>query len=252
MRNQIEYISNVNGLKYISHLNKSRSIFSNFFYINPKKQYEKKETETFSKLFKKGMTFLDVGAQTGYYSLLAHSLGAKIVFSFEPDINSLKILKSNISLNNLNHKTIIFQKALYDITTKAHIKSTRMKLIPSDKRFILKETDKNNIKKKSENFIRTSAEVFDKLKNTSLKTKIDFVKMDIEGAELNALKGMKKMLKRYKPKLLISIHPQKMLSFKTNPSEIYFLLNSIGYKNSRVTEINKKLNINENYVDLFH
>ena len=76
--------------------------------------------------------------------------------------------------------------------------------------------------------------------------------MDIEGAELNALKGMKKMLKRYKPKLLISIHPQKMLSFKTNPSEIYFLLNSIGYKNSRVTEINKKLNINENYVDLFH
>ena len=62
MRNQIEYISNVNGLKYISHLNKSRSIFSNFFYINPKKQYEKKG-ETFSKLFKKGMTFLDVGAK---------------------------------------------------------------------------------------------------------------------------------------------------------------------------------------------
>ncbi len=251
MRNQIEYISSINGLKYISHLNKCRSIFYNFFYINPKKQYEKKETEIFSKFFKKGMTFLDVGAQTGYYSLLAHSLGAKIVFSFEPDIHSLKILNSNISLNNLNHKTIIFQKALYDITTKAHIKSTRMKLIPNDKRFSLKETDKKDIKKKSENFIRTYTEVFDNLKNVSLKKKIDFVKMDIEGAELNALKGMKKMLKRFKPKLLLSIHPQKMVPFKTNPREIYIFLNSIGYKNSRVTATNKKLNINENYVDLF-
>ena len=57
-----------------------------------------------------------------------------------------------------------------------------------------------------------------------LKTKIDFVKIDIEGAEFNAIKGMKKMLEVNKPIIILSIHPDKMISYKNKPEEIYHFL----------------------------
>ena len=257
MVNYLDYISKINDFRYISHTNKSKSIFSNIFYINQNKKYEELETNFFSNSFKKGSTFLDVGAQTGYYTLLAHSLGAKKVISIEPDLNSLKILKANIALNNLNNNTYILSIALYDISTSANIKSKRMKLIPNDDRFSLKNSDKQEIESNSTNFVKTQTIRYDDLKDNYLNTKIDFIKMDIEGAEFNALKGMKKMLAKDKPSILLSIHPQKMAPFNHKPDEIFSFLNDLNYKCIKISKIKKikkiikKIDKNENYTVCF-
>jgi hypothetical protein len=50
-------------------------------------------------------------------------------------------------------------------------------------------------------------------------TKVDFIKMDIEGAELKALKGAKQTIKKFKPKLAIAIY-HSMEDFVTIPNWI--------------------------------
>ena len=57
--------------------------------------------------------------------------------------------------------------------------------------------------------------------------KLDFIKMDIEGAEFNALKGAEKSIKRFKPKLTISLY-HSLEDFITIPHYISQL--DLGYK----------------------
>ena len=55
--------------------------------------------------------------------------------------------------------------------------------------------------------------------------KIDFIKIDIEGAEFHALKGMKTVLKKYKPVLLIEI-----LHYQDDRKLILSFLKDLGYQ----------------------
>jgi hypothetical protein len=63
--------------------------------------YEKYETALFKRLVKKGMVVVDIGANIGYYTLLAaHLVGDKgKVFAFEPDPNNYDLLCKNIEVN---------------------------------------------------------------------------------------------------------------------------------------------------------
>ena len=63
---------------------------------------EKYETELFKKIVKKGMVVVDIGANIGYYTLIAAKLVGEngIVYSFEPEPNSHKFLCKNVEINN--------------------------------------------------------------------------------------------------------------------------------------------------------
>lgn len=66
--------------------------------------WESYETQLFMERFEPGMTFVDVGANIGYYSLLAAAQigGDGLIFAFEPDPDNYALLKKNLALNGLD------------------------------------------------------------------------------------------------------------------------------------------------------
>lgn len=59
----------------------------------------------------------------------------------------------------------------------------------------------------------------------------DFVSIDVEGAELKVLRGAEKTLKKYKPTLWVSVHPDLLLNnYNTKHEEVLGYLDDVGYK----------------------
>ena len=143
--------------------------------------YEKYETALFKSVVRKGMVVVDIGANIGYYTLLAsHLVGREgKVFAFEPDPSNYELLLKNIEINACTN-VLPVQKAIFS-------ESGRMKLF-LDKSNLgghsLSEANVNN----SSSIIVGVTRLDDFFKNIDYK--IDVVKMDVQGLEMNVLKGM--------------------------------------------------------------
>jgi len=147
--------------------------------------YEEFETEIVNREIKKGDVVLDIGANIGYYTLIFASLvGEKgKVYAFEPDPTNFALLKKNVEINGYNN-VVLVPKAVSD-------KSGIVKLYlceenKGDHRIYNSGEGRNSIEVTS---VRLD-DYFDKNQH------IDFIKMDIQGAEGLALQGMQKLLKR--------------------------------------------------------
>ncbi len=57
----------------------------------------------------------------------------------------------------------------------------------------------------------------------------EFIKMDIEGAELGALKGMTKLLKKDDTTIFMEFHPPNIEEYNAKPREIDDFMTSLGY-----------------------
>lgn len=165
------------------------------------------------KIFKG--SFIDIGANTGSSILSFRSMGFKnIIYSFEPNfflfnkyLKKIKKEDGNIRIfNNAlsdNNSILIFyipyieKKCIHYFSSfsKNYVESSMKNTFPG-KKFILQ---KNKIE-------------VNKLDNFDFKKKIDFIKIDSEGHDLQVLKGGKKTIKKYKPILLIEYN--KELFFK--------------------------------------
>jgi FkbM family methyltransferase len=85
----------------------------NYFYYN-KRYYEENDLKVFTLLSKKAEVIIDIGANTGIYSILASKSNPNsLIYSFEPYISNSTRLKQNVKLNNLNNIKIL-EKAIGD------------------------------------------------------------------------------------------------------------------------------------------
>ena len=154
-----------------------------------KKQYFYKDCK-----IKKDDFVIDAGGCWADTALLFSSIvGDKgKIFSFEFFEDNLKIFKENISYNKeLAKRIILTEQPLYD-------KSNKTLYLNHACADITTLTEKNN---KKQQYITISIDDF--IKDKKIK-KIDFIKMDVEGSELNVLQGAITSLKKYKPKLAIA------------------------------------------------
>ena len=76
------------------------------------RQREKAELNMISRYLTDGGTFVDIGANIGYYALNAARLGAQKVIAIEPNPTILKRLNDNITLNNLSSKITVLDVAV--------------------------------------------------------------------------------------------------------------------------------------------
>jgi len=147
--------------------------------------YERGTTEIFKKVTKRGMTVFDIGAHIGYYTLLARSLvGSEgIVYAFEPHPENYERLKENIEINGYTNCYPI-NKAVSDKMGK-----TRLYLHSDSGRSSLLQLEGGN------KWIEVETITLDEFIKEEGVTP-DIIKMDIEGAEFLALKGMKRMIEK--------------------------------------------------------
>ena len=157
--------------------------------------YELDKQVLFSKYIKPGMIVYDVGANVGLYSLLASVLtGVKgKVFSFEPLPANIFYLNRHIELNGLKNVSVT-DKAISDRVSKVRFNF-------GDNRSSGHISIKGEIEVET-----TSLDEFIKVGNPLP----DLIKMDIEGAEYEALIGAKEILKTKKPVIFIATHSAEL------------------------------------------
>lgn len=140
-----------------------------------------------------GNVFLDIGAYVGPYTILgALAVGphGKVV-AMEPDVENRLQLQRNLSLNGISNCTVI--------PYAAWSRSGRVGWHRGA------EPVWHGIQEESKSDSVETVRVDDIISEQALD-RVDWIKMDIEGAELEALKGAENTLARFKPRLFIEVH----------------------------------------------
>ena len=175
--------------------------------------YNYEETKLVKKLVKRKDIVLDIGANIGYFTLLM-AKQAKLVHAFEPEPRNFQVLKKNIELNKIsNVKLHNIAIAETNGRTTLHLCETNRgmhRIYPS--RWCTEGS----------NEVRT-------VRIDDIVQEADFIKIDIEGAELGALKGMVKLLKKCDATIFMEFHPPSIVEYGSKPKDIYDLLTSLGY-----------------------
>ena len=132
---------------------------------------------------KKGDVIIDAGAYVGEFTIYAAKKVGETgkVIAFEPDSKNYKQLKENIRLNNLNN-VIAINKGLWNENTILRFSKTSQSC-----------TSFFNSKISNDLFEIPVIKLDDELDILNIET-VDFIKMDIEGAEIEAIKGCMKTL----------------------------------------------------------
>jgi len=191
------------------------------------KVFEPEVTDLISNILKKGMVTVDVGADMGYFSvLMAKSVSdSGRVFAFEPIPWGYDRLIENLKLNNLSNVTP-YNYALFD--------KNGISTMPDPQKVSMLAGKKRVNKMK--NSIEVNLKVFDEVVQELKITKMDFVKIDCEGAEMNILLGMKSSIKTFFPEFIIEIHYDKIKNFGFLPKDVYEFMSPYGYKNEIISE----------------
>lgn len=139
-------------------------------------------------------TILDIGANVGSHTLYwANERKAKMVHAFEPLPYSFEILKKHIELNNLKKKVKIYPYGLSDEVTRTKISKYHEMNIGG-----------TSFKKQKDGDFE-----FRSLDSLKLKEKIDLIKIDVEGAEMEVLQGGIDTIKKNKPVIVIETFDKK-------------------------------------------
>jgi len=168
----------------------------------------------FKRELKPGMLLVDIGANIGYHSLWAASVVGKdgAVIAFEPDSRNFKLLVMGVEGNAFTNVEV-YAMAVSD------------KVAGKQPFYLAKASNLSSMQQSA----RTTEQIF--VDTTTLSNFFlgrvkppDFVKMDIEGHEVEVLRGARAMFSEYfQCKLLIEVHPQ-FLNGKDFEEELRYLL----------------------------
>jgi FkbM family methyltransferase len=187
--------------------------------------FEQEELAFVARFVQPGMTVLDIGAHHGLYTLLASQRVGRSgrVFSFEPSPRERKALRLNVVLN-LCRNVAIQGLALGSEETNADL-------------FVVKhfETGCNSLRPPisgRETYpVRVRVTTLDVWLPTKGIDAVDFIKLDVEGAELATLKGAQQLLgRRPRPVILAEVQDVRTLPWGYPAREIIDHLRQHGYK----------------------
>jgi len=152
------------------------------------------------KLVKPGWSAIDVGAIIGYFTLLlANRVGPQgKVIAFEPLAENFRILQENIELNS--HPNVVAENfALMSRTERIELRSAT----PGAITWVASVRVDQNSAVESQSVEAISLDEYVQKKGIA---KVDFLKIDVEGAEATVLDGATNVMNRDKPIMLIELH----------------------------------------------
>lgn len=196
------------------------------------KTWEPHVTQALQSLLTPGAVFIDIGANIGYFSLLAAPLVGEqgTVIAFEPNPDNCFLLAHSIRANGYTNIHVL----PYAVTERAETLGL-FAPFPLSNGQIISFLEASGQKEKVAHIIGSVA-LDDFLGDVE---RIDIIKMDIEGAEPQALRGMYRLLQLHRPSLITEFNPTaiEMTSHVTPESFLeqikesgfdLFLLDSMG------------------------
>lgn len=179
--------------------------------------WEPEVVEAISQCVQQGMTTFDVGAQSGFYSLLLSRLVGRggSVIAFEPLPANLRILKENVEINTLANvvvrgEAVAEKSGTLDFQVPA-LNSNLLAgpLAPGD------QYPTTLVRSVSlDDFV------------DEIGCRVDFIKVDVEGAEGAVLDGARRLLRKYHPTMMIELHN---MDGKSRIHEVATRLQELGY-----------------------
>jgi FkbM family methyltransferase len=189
--------------------------------------YEIGPTKFFKSLLFKGAVVVDIGANVGYYSLVAasHIGSSGRIYAFEPMSKQFERLMENILRNQLSQITAL-KLALSDRVQAA----------------IMQLNDLHNIGAASLRPTNGPSGVCETVECTTLDlfaeseglSQLDVIKIDVEGLELAVLRGATKTLDRFQPVILVEVVDSFQREAGSTREELYTWLEQSGYQPYRV------------------
>ena len=188
-------------------------------------------TVLFKRVVKRGAVVVDAGANVGYFSLLAATLVGPTgkVISFEPEPSNFAYLKKNIELNKFDN-VVPVQKAVSDTSG-----TTNLFICSYDSgHHTINRADGIAAIAYGRSFEERSVSIETTRLDDALRslgvTKVDVIKVDIEGAEALAIKGMQSLFAQPDLTVFIEYFPLLIEKMGTNPdSFVDSLLNDYGF-----------------------
>ena len=193
--------------------------------IKDQHEYEPHVSAIFRDRLREGMNVLDVGANIGYFTMLASALvkSSGSVIAIEPNSTNVKLIEASRRANGFDNISIIQAAAGRApgllVINSAYSNGTTARL-PDEIQSLMAATTVACLK-------------IDDL--VPVDKKIDFIKIDIEGAELNALTGASELIRRCRPTIVSEFSPDMMpmISGTDGPGYLSFLID-FGYQISIV------------------
>lgn len=157
--------------------------------------YEIELQDIFCKVIKKGSTVYDIGANVGFFTLLASELVGKegMVYAFEPLPQNVAYLRRHITLNNCKNVEVV-EAAVTDHDGIGYLKF-------EDNSAEAQLSKMGGLQVKAINL-----DSFFKIRQAAPP---DYIKIDVEGAESLVFSGAASLIHRYTPDILLSLHGDK-------------------------------------------
>jgi FkbM family methyltransferase len=216
--------------KYKMALDSSEYIQGHLYVFNC---FEPSTISTIEQLTKVDDIVFDIGANIGYLSLVfAESVGEKgMVYAFEPEETNFNTLKLNISLNKYDN---IFPLKLAVSNVEAKLK-------------LYKASDNNkgshstiyNPENLEETFEEVDTIIFDKFIETKGITKVDIIKIDVEGAEYEVILGMKETIERFHPIIFMEMNDPIQEKRGVSTAKLKEIIINYGYNCFNILESGK-------------
>jgi FkbM family methyltransferase len=177
-------------------------------------------------VLKPGMTVIDCGSNIGFYPLLESKImdGHGTIYAIEPDNRNYRILEMNANISKTSIKT--FKIAFSNITgiQKMFVakKSNLNKLVSSD-------NDNFSDRHTVDQIIDIETITMDEFCEKN-KISVDFVRMDIEGFEVEVFQGMKNIFANAKSGFMVflELHPNAYSDERSFADELESLMDQ-GY-----------------------
>jgi len=191
--------------------------------------------QTLARQLRPGDVFYDVGANTGFFTVIgARLVGSKgRVYAFEPVPENVAVVRRNLQFNGFEYAEVI-PKAVSFSSEQGSLILTRH---PGGATLITDNPPPDAIGTVAIEMVALDDLVF----NQKLPPP-NFVKIDVEGAELDVLQGMERILRTYHPPLLFEIDDEFQDEFERKAKACTSYLEHRGYEITRLEDAYPTLN----------
>ena len=189
--------------------------------------WENRTLRIWSDLSKTAQVCIDVGAYFGVYTIVSFLSGAKEVYAIEPNPNVFKNLLSNLEINGLQREVTCLNFAVGEENCDSSLLAMPNRPLSSGAHIDLGSRenivyDSNFRRYKSVSIGNVQVKPLDCMLEIT-KSRIDLIKIDVEGYELLVLNGAERILREHQPVLIIEIVSAEQKKIVDNK------LHSFGY-----------------------
>jgi FkbM family methyltransferase len=209
-----------------------RKVAGEWLYMHPRFLAEPLDVEAhvlarFRQLIRPGATVLDVGGYIGLHALYAAKLAGRLgrVFSFEPSPSNFRYLSYHCGKNTPQPEALPL--LISDRTTARVPFHMLNEGDSSSNSMTFRELGEGRHLDVETRIIEVKSTTLDAF-CAARRLWPDFIKIDVEGAELHVLRGASRLLRECRPEVILALHPA-WLPTGTSPRDLRDFLISLGY-----------------------